>query len=76
VWDGEDFWDGRTDFSYPLGDFSPATRLDLCEGFEDTKVDLPRKGKGRRELLNLECSINYDSKGASSRRGKGKAHAF
>jgi hypothetical protein len=31
--------------------------------------------KGRRELLNLECSINYDSAGASSRRRKGKAHA-
>jgi hypothetical protein len=30
--------------------------------------------KGRRGLLNLECSINYDAKGASSRRGKGKAH--
>jgi len=22
----------------------------------------------------LECSINYDAKGASSRHGKGKAH--
>jgi hypothetical protein len=65
-----------------LGDFSPATLLDWAlmgdsgEGIKDSEVILPRKVKGRRELLNLECSINYDSKGASSRRGKGKAHAF
>lgn len=32
----------------------------------------PRKVKGRRELLNLESSINYDSKSASTRRGKCK----
>jgi hypothetical protein len=32
------------------------------------------KTRGRRELLNLECSINYDTACASSRRGKGKAH--
>jgi hypothetical protein len=31
--------------------------------------------KGSRELLNLNCSINYDAKGVSSRRGKGKAYA-
>jgi hypothetical protein len=31
--------------------------------------------RGRRELLNLECSINYDLTGASSRRGKCKVHA-
>jgi hypothetical protein len=30
--------------------------------------------RGIRELWNLECSINYDSVGASSRQGKGKAH--
>jgi hypothetical protein len=34
----------------------------------------PRHVKGRRELHNLECSINYDAKGASSRRGIGKPH--
>jgi len=38
-------------------------------------VATPRKVKHRRELLNLDCSINYDAKGASSRRGKGKLHA-
>jgi hypothetical protein len=32
--------------------------------------------RGRRELLNLECSINYDTTGTSSRHGKGKAHFF
>jgi hypothetical protein len=30
--------------------------------------------RGIRELWNLECSINYDFVGASSRQGKGKAH--
>lgn len=34
------------------------------------------KSRGRRELLNLECSINYDTTRASSRRRKGKAHVF
>ena len=27
--------------------------------------------RGRRELLNLACSINYENTGVSSRRGKG-----
>jgi hypothetical protein len=40
--------------------------------FEDT----PRTIKGRRELLNLECSINYDAKVASTRRGRGKSDVF
>jgi hypothetical protein len=56
-----------------------------CEGYEDQAVALLTaieedhswevKGacsRGRMELLNLECSINYE--GASSRRGRGKAH--
>jgi hypothetical protein len=62
-----------------------------CEGFEDTTMailssieeDHPQEVKvcvlrlrGRRELLNLECSINYDIACASSRRGKGKAHVL
>jgi hypothetical protein len=32
--------------------------------------------RGRRELLNLQNSINYDSTGTSSRWEKGKAHIF
>lgn len=32
------------------------------------------KDRDRRELLNLECSINYDIASTSSRRWKGKAH--
>jgi hypothetical protein len=32
--------------------------------------------KGYKELKNLECSITYDAKGASSSRGKGQAHSF
>jgi hypothetical protein len=66
-------------FPYPLGDFPPATLLDWAlledEGNVDAIEDIPWKVKGRRELLNLECSINYDAKGASSRCGKGKAYA-
>jgi hypothetical protein len=34
------------------------------------------KTRGRRELLNLECSINYDTAVVSSRCGKGKAHVL
>jgi len=45
------------------------------EGIEDLIADTPQKVKGRRELLNLEGSINYDAKGTSSRHGDGKAHA-
>jgi hypothetical protein len=60
-----------------LGDFPLATLLVWAlfgdEGIEDLIEDIPLKVKGRRELLNLECSINYDAKGASSRRGEGKA---
>jgi hypothetical protein len=33
----------------------------------------PQKGKGSRELLNLECSLIYCSR-VPSKRGKGKAH--
>jgi hypothetical protein len=60
-----------------------------CEGIEDKTMalltaieeDHPQEVKGvcskfigRRELFNLKCSINYDTSGASSRRGKGKVH--
>jgi hypothetical protein len=44
----------------------------ICERISLEK-DHPQKGKGSKELLNVECSINYSS-GASSRHGKGKAH--
>jgi hypothetical protein len=69
-------------------DIGPVVGLS-CEGYEDQTVALLTaiendhyrevKGacsRGRRELLNLECSINYESTGASSRCGKGKAHVF
>jgi hypothetical protein len=38
-------------------------------------VCTPRKVKGEWEIQNLECSINYDTKGAPNRRGKGKFQA-
>jgi len=33
-----------------------------------------RNNKGRREVLNLNSSINYGDASVSSRQGKGKAH--
>jgi hypothetical protein len=53
-----------TPIGHQRGSFSGGTR------------GLLSKSRGRRELLNLECSINYDTSGASSRRGEGKAHVF
>jgi hypothetical protein len=62
-----------------------------CEGIEDKTTafltaieeDHPRvvkgacsKSRGKMELLNLECSLNYGTSGASSRRGKYKAHVL
>jgi hypothetical protein len=32
--------------------------------------------RGRRKLLNIKCSMNYEITGAFSRSGKGKAHIF
>jgi hypothetical protein len=75
--DDRDFWgvedgecwggDGEEgDFPYPLGD-SPCHPFGLrfdgepCEGIDVTLEATPQKVKGRRELLNLECSINYDA---------------
>jgi hypothetical protein len=47
----------------------------------NTEEDLSRevkgaqsKSRGGRERRNLECSINYGTTCASSRRGNGKAH--
>lgn len=48
---------------------------DPCEGFVSLE-DTLQKVKDRREFLNLECSINYDAKRASSRWGKGKSYAL
>jgi hypothetical protein len=62
-----------------------------CEGLEDQIVALLTaieedhyqeqkgayfKSRGKRELLNLEFSINYDTTRAASRRGKGKPLVF
>lgn len=81
--DGEDgdFWveeDGQ--LPYPVGDFPLVTMLDWAlsgdEGIKDLTEDTPRKGKGSRELLNLECFIIHDVKGSSSRHEKSKAYAI
>jgi hypothetical protein len=44
----------------------------MGESSEVTLEATPWKVKGRRELLNLESFINYDTKGASTRRGKAR----
>jgi hypothetical protein len=81
VSDGDGHFWGKEDgeFPYHLDDFPPDTLLEWAlfgdEGIKDLIEDTPRKVKGRRELLNLECSINYVANGASSRCGKDKAHA-
>jgi hypothetical protein len=38
-------------------------------------VYTPRNVKGKLDIQNLDCSINYDAKGASNRQGKGKSQA-
>jgi hypothetical protein len=52
------------------GDFTDVIEEDLLR---IVKLGRP-KIKGRRELLNLNNSINYGDASLSSRRGKGKAH--
>jgi hypothetical protein len=46
---------------------------DLCKGIGYVTL---QKVKAKKRLLYLECSINYDAKGTSSRWGKGKTHVF
>jgi hypothetical protein len=55
---------------YASGDFSDAIEKGLLQ-----IIMLGRpKIKGRRELLNLNSSINYGDTSLSSQRVKGKAH--
>ena len=41
-------------------------------------TNLSNGTKGKREVRNLECSVNYDARSVSSRRGnrKGRGHAI
>lgn len=51
--------------------------LDAIEEDFNQEVKAVRpKTNGRRELLNLESSINYGDTSAFSRRGKCKAHVL
>jgi hypothetical protein len=58
---------GKKEIFLTLWVIPPATRLDWvlmgepCEGIDVTLEATPQKVKGRREVLNLECSINYDA---------------
>jgi len=44
------------------------------EDFQGDKMIARQKSKGKRELLNLHSSINYNDAKDSFRRRKGKAH--
>jgi hypothetical protein len=49
--------------------------LDLLTVLEEERHEVlvsPPKPKGRRELKNLECSIDFDARDDYSSRGKGK----
>jgi hypothetical protein len=43
--------------------------------FQVVKLACP-KNKGRKEVLNLNSSINYGDASVSSQRGKGKNHVL
>jgi hypothetical protein len=51
-----------------------AIRDAMEEDFLREKMKARQKSKGKRELLNLQSSINYGGTLVSSRRSKGKAH--
>jgi hypothetical protein len=51
-----------------------AIRDAMEEDFLRDKMIARQKSKGKRELLNLQSSINYGDVEASSKRRKGKAH--
>ena len=45
----------------------------LGEEHHHEVLTTPRHGmKGSRELINLECSMNFDARGDCSSQGKGK----
>jgi hypothetical protein len=58
--------------SHPSLEFQDAIEEDLLR---IVKLARP-KNKGRREVLNLNSSINYGDTSVSSRPGKGKTHVL
>jgi hypothetical protein len=56
----------------PLLEFQDAIKEDLLR---IVKLVLP-KNKGRKEVLNLNSSINYSDASVSSRQAKSKAHVL
>jgi hypothetical protein len=58
--------------SHPSLEFQDAIEEDLLR---IVKLARP-KNKGRREVLNLNSSINYGDASVSSRPGKGKTHVL
>jgi hypothetical protein len=54
--------------------------LEIQDAIEEDLLQIVKlvrpKNKGRREVLNLNSSINYGDASVSSRRGKGKAHVL
>jgi hypothetical protein len=78
VWEEEDdYWDGLPlDWALEgdLGEGALAIRDAMEEDFQWEKMIARQKSKGKRELLNLHCSINYGDAKGPSRSRKGKAH--
>jgi hypothetical protein len=55
-------------------DPSLAIMYAIEEEFHRERIIARQKTKGKRELLNLKSSINYDNASAPSKHWKGKAH--
>jgi len=77
VWEeDEDYWDGLP-LDWALdGSFEEEAlviRDAMEEDFLREKMIARQKSKGKKELLNLQSSINYSDASVSSRRSKGKA---
>jgi hypothetical protein len=75
VWEEEEdeYWDGLPLDWAMDGDFGEALAIrDAME--EEFQFFARQKSKGKRELLNLQSSINYGDANYPSRRRKGKAH--
>jgi len=77
VWEeDEDYWDGLP-LDWALdGSFEEEAlviRDAMEEDFLREKMIARQKSKGKKELLNLQSSINYSDASVSSRRSTGKA---
>jgi hypothetical protein len=75
AWEEDDeFWDGLPldwALDWAFKEEALAIRDVMEEEFSREKMLAREKSKGKKELLNLQSSINYGDELASSRRRKG-----